>query len=316
MDFQLNEDQSVLVTAIQSACQPWRELPADNKRVHAFYAEGLQAKLKADGYLDPIAGGLSALDAALIVMETATLPVVVETSGSALIAPHVLPGEEITGPIAMLSGDLSKPQRNLPIARVALVDTGGEVVLLPIDQANVETVETYLGFPYGRFLSPPELSKGRLLGRDALASLRQWSRVALALECAGASVTAINFTVDHVRQRMVFGRPVGSFQGVQHRLAQCHQIAQGMRWVSLYAAFTGEAQDADLAAAYVQQHIHKLCFDLHQFNGGMGVTYEHKLHFWTYRLRSLQSEVGGANAAALAFADSRWPRNSASAGSF
>jgi len=307
MDFQLNEDQSVLAGAVQSACQPWRDLPADHKRVNAFYAGDLQRKLKADGYLDPIAGGLSTLDAGLIVLETATLPVVVEASGSALIAPHVLPGEEIAGPIALLSGDLTKPQRNLTIARVALVDIGDDVVLLPIDQADVETVETYLGFPYGRFKVAPDLSRGRRLGAVALAALRQWSRVALTLECAGAAATAVAFTVDYVRQRMVFGRPVGSFQAVQHRIAQCHQIAQGMRWVGLYAAFTGEARDADLAAAYAQQHIHKVVFDLHQFNGGMGVTYEHKLHFWTYRLRGLQSEVGGATGAALAVADARWP---------
>ena len=78
MDFQLNEDQAVLVTAVQSVCQPYRDLPTDQKRAYAYFAADLQRKLKADGYLDPIAGGLSTLDAGLIVMETATLPVVVE----------------------------------------------------------------------------------------------------------------------------------------------------------------------------------------------------------------------------------------------
>jgi hypothetical protein len=307
MDFQLDEDQSVLVDAIQSACQPYRELPADSKRVYSYFAADLQRKLKADGYLDPIQGGLTALDAALIVLETARLPVVVEVAASALVAPHVLPGQTLDGPIALLSGDLRRPQRLLPIAKAALVDVGDDAVLIDIDPKTAEPIESILAYPYGRFVTPPDLSKGRRLGPAALAALRQWWRVGLALECAAAADAATLFTVDYVRERRVFGRPVGSFQAVQHRLAQCHQIARAMRFLALYAAWSGTAQDAAMAAAYAQQHVHKLVFDLHQFNGGMGVTNEHKLHFWTYRLRALQSEVGGAQAAALAIADERWP---------
>ena len=93
---------------------------------------------------------------------------------------------------------------------------------------------------------------------------------------------------------------------MQHRLAQCHQIARGIRFLALRAAFSGSPLDADLAAAYAQEHVHKLVFDLHQFNGGMGVTNEHELHFWTYRLRALQAEVGGTDKAALAIADQLW----------
>ena len=105
-----------------------------------------------------------------------------------------------------------------------------------------------------------------------------------------------------------FGRAIGSFQAVQHRLAQCHQIACAMRMLALYAAWSGEAVAADIAATYAQDHVGKLAFDLHQFNGGMGVTAEHKLHFFTYRLRALQAELGGADAAAGAVYDALWDR--------
>jgi hypothetical protein len=307
MDFQLNEDQAVLVTAVQSVCQDYRDLPVDHKRDFAYFARDLQRKLKADGYLDPIPGGLTALDAALIVLETSTLPVVVEVANSALVAPHLLPGEEIEGPIVVLEGDLSKPQRMITVAKTALIDTGDDVVVLAVGPGDVETVDSYLAYPYGKFAKAPDLAKARRLGAAARATLRQWRRVGLALECAASAETATYFTVDYVRQRMVFGRPIGSFQAVQHRLAQCLQISQAMRYMALYAAFTGDANDAALAASYAQAHIHKLVFDNHQFNGGMGITNEHKLHFWTHRLRALQPEVGGVNGAALDFADARWP---------
>ena len=307
MDFQLNEEQSVLVGAVQSICQSHRELPNEHRRVNAWFAHDLQRKLKADGYLDAIARGLTPLDAALIVLETATLPVVVEAANSSLVAPHVLPGEEIEGPIVVLDGDLTKPQRLITEAKTALIDIGDDVVLLPVREGDAQPIDTYLGYPYGVFVKAPDLGAGRRLGAGSRPILRQWRRVGLALECAGAAETATFFTVDYVRQRMVFGRPIGSFQAVQHRLAQCLQISQAMRYLALFAAFTGQSADADIAACYVQQHVHKLVFDLHQFNGGMGVTYEHKLHFWTYRLRALQSEAGGVNGAALDIADARWP---------
>jgi hypothetical protein len=54
-----------------------------------------------------------------------------------------------------------------------------------------------------------------------------------------------------------------------------------------------------------------MMFDLHQFNGAMGMTNEYPLHFWTYRLRALQAELGGADAAALAAADLLWPQAAA-----
>src|SRR5690606_41626408 len=69
-----------------------------------------------------------------------------------------------------------------------------------------------------------------------------------------------------------------SLQAVQHRLAQCYQISRAMYYLCLRAAWGADPQLADVAINYAQQHIHKLVFDLHQFNGGMGVTCEHKLH--------------------------------------
>ena len=79
------------------------------------------------------------------------------------------------------------------------------------------------------------------------------------------------------------------------------------------AAWGGNPIDADIAAAHAIMGIQALLFDLHQFNGGMGVTTEYSLHFWTYRIRALQAEAGGLTAAALEIADRRWHRQGAGA---
>jgi alkylation response protein AidB-like acyl-CoA dehydrogenase len=304
MDFSLSEDQQALVDSIQSIRRPFAALPMAHKRDRSYFAADLQQTLTDGGYLDA-AREIGALEAALIVIEVAQSPCVVETGASALVVPH-LPLADVAGPVALLAGDLSRAQRFLPVARTALVDIGDDVLRLPIDPQTIEPVDTIFAYPYGRFRSPPSLAAAQRLGRGAVAPLRQWWRVSLAAEIAGAAEAAVAFTVDYVKQRHVFGKPIGSFQAVQHRLAQCHQIARGIRFLALRAAFSGSPLDADLAAAYAQEHVHKLTFDLHQFNGGMGVTNEHELHFWTYRLRALQAEMGGADRAALDIADHLW----------
>ena len=66
------------------------------------------------------------------------------------------------------------------------------------------------------------------------------------------------------------------------------------------------ATDAALAALYVQQMIPEIVYDCHQFNGAMGMTLEHPLHLWTYRLKLLSGELGGSAGQARHAADALW----------
>lgn len=304
MDMELNGDQQMLVDAVRTLGAKWRDMPMGHERDYSHFAADLQDALDVHGFMRAgVDWGM--LEAALVVLEISQLPVVTSAGASALVAPALL-GGTLDDPIALLSGDLGKAQRLLPVAHHGLAERKGQAVLLDLSGMVVEPVESIFAYPYGRFVTVPDMSVARPVG-DA-ARLRQWHRVAIAVECAGAAKAAITLTVQHVKDRMVFGRPVGSFQAVQHRLAQCHQIACAMRMLALYAAWSGEAVAADIAATYAQDHVGKLAFDLHQFNGGMGVTAEHKLHFFTYRLRALQAELGGADAAAGAVYDALWNR--------
>jgi hypothetical protein len=304
MDFDFTDEQQLLVSSLQSLFHPYREIPAQGRGSTSYFAADLQRKLVQGGFFDTarLAGNL---EAALVVLEAGRLPVAVEAGASALVAPNLMESPP-EGPIAVLSGDLAKAHRMLAVARTALIDVGDEAVVLPIEAGAVEPVETMLAAPYGRFREPPDLARGRRLGAGSGDRLRQWSRVALAAESAGAAESALAFTLDYVRQRKAFGQAIGSFQAVQHRLAQCHQIVRALRFNALHAAWTGEAVRADLAWTYAQMHIQKLVFDLHQFNGAIGLTAEYKLHYWTFRLRALQPEAGGGDAAALAVADKLW----------
>jgi hypothetical protein len=304
MDFQLNEDESALVSAVQAILDDHQVLPQAARLDFCYFDHDLQNALRSGGFID--AGRMMGpVAAALVVLETARIPATLEIAASALVLPHIFPDEQIEGPLALVAGDsLMKAQRNLAVAKAVLIDLGDDVALLRLAPGDVEPVDSILGYPYGRLAVMPDLA--RCVRRGAGPLLRQWWRVALAAEAAGAAQAAIAFTIDYVTERHAFGRPIGSFQAVQHRLAQCHQIAMGIRYLVLRAAWSGKSIDADQAACYAQQHVRKLMFDLHQFNGAMGVTNEHLLHFWTYRLRALQAEAGGVYGTALAIADQLW----------
>jgi hypothetical protein len=306
MDLQLTEDQRLLVAALQDILQDHAELPQNERLSYAWHDTRLQGLLAENGFLDA-AREIGSLEAALVVFEAAKGVAALDTIGCGLVAPLTLPDEVLRGPVALASQrDLGKAIRNLPIAGTLLIDCGEDVAILPLAGVAVEPVASIFAYPYGRLVEHPDLSGVRRVP-GAGEALRNWWRVGLAAEIAGAADAAIAFTIDYVKQRHVFGRPVGSFQSVQHRLVQRHGWAKSLYYLAMRAAWSRTESDAAIAACFAQDGIQALMFDLHQFHGGMGVTTEHLLHFWTYRVRALQAEAGGLTASALAIADQRWP---------
>jgi alkylation response protein AidB-like acyl-CoA dehydrogenase len=71
----------------------------------------------------------------------------------------------------------------------------------------------------------------------------------------------------------------------------------------LKAASTEDEGDAALAALHAQESATRIVYDLHQMLGAMGMTLEHPLHLWTYRIKALLSELGGRGGQAAAVAE-------------
>jgi hypothetical protein len=306
MNLDLTDAQAALVSDIQTIVGRHSEIPAAHREKSHYYDFALDKALSDNGFLETRRGtGPSGLEAALIVEEVCRSPVAVEIGASLLVAPHVA-SFDIPRPIVLASGDFAKPQRFLPMAKSMLFERAGELLLLPVSSDQVEPVASIYGYPMGRLSDASNLSKAQLLGAAAAQLFRQWWRVSIAAESAGLMRSAVAFTLDYVKQRRLFGVTVGHFQVVQHRLAQAHRIAEAVHILTMKAAWSGELFDADQAATFAQEHIPQVAFDLHQFNGAISVGFENPLHFWTYRLKALQSELGGADAAALDTADQLW----------
>lgn len=305
MDFDLDESQEVLQSAVAQATARYRLAPVSP--VFDAYDPDLERDLEAGGYFQVMGQeGYGPIDAALTVETLARLPRTAEIGASLLVAPKLL-AEALPRPIALMSRADIPVARFLAQAKTAIIDIGDDVLVL--DLAATERVQTegLYAYPFGAFSRPPELSRARRLGAAAVPVLRQWWRIAIAMEAAGALQAAMDFTVGYLKDRRQFGRPLGSFQAIQHRLAQGTSLIQGLRWLALNAAWNEDPRDAALAATFAQEAAQSVAYDLHQFSGALGLTLEHPLHFWTYRLKALQGELGAVHAQAAAAADLAWP---------
>lgn len=310
MDFELNQDQRALVDAVDQIVAEHLEPPREGNVsavVHQHYDEALDRELGEAGfYAAAREESYGPLGAALVVESVARAPSVVEISASAVVAPQLL-AEDLPRPIAIARQmDLALPIRFLDRARTLIVDCGDEAAIVEVKPGDVRPAPGMYAYPFGRFNRAPDLAKARRLGKGSGATLRLWWRVALAAEAGSVMAQAIRFTTDYVKNRRQFGRPIGSYQAVQHRLAVDIQIAEGTQWLARRAAWSGAEADASVAALHAQDGIPPIVFDCHQFNGALGMTLEHPLHFWTFRLRALQGELGGNVAQAASVAAAVW----------
>lgn len=131
-------------------------------------------------------------------------------------------------------------------------------------------------------------------------------QVAIAAETAGLLAAALKRCCEHVSDRHQFGRPLATFQALRHRLAEAQVRCNGTYWLAMKAAATLDGSDAALAALFAQESARQSAYDFHQFLGAMGMTLEHPMHFWTYRLKALVGELGGRTGQALIASRGLW----------
>jgi alkylation response protein AidB-like acyl-CoA dehydrogenase len=125
--------------------------------------------------------------------------------------------------------------------------------------------------------------------------------VLVSAELVGICRRSLDMTLEYVKERRQFGRPVGSFQAVQHRCAQMLLLTEGARAATYYAAWAADAERAKLpeAAAIAKSAASKAGIDVTssaiQAHGGIGFTWEADVH-WFYKRAQLDAAfLGGAS---------------------
>ncbi|MGC5052450.1 acyl-CoA dehydrogenase family protein [Micromonospora sp. DT48] len=334
MDLTLTRDQLDLREAarrfLRAACSPATvAVLADN----GGWASGTWPELIRQGWVDP---ELSAVELTLLAGELgyALLPVPWWTTvGLALPAYHAA-GESPPGPATMVDG-----QGGGATVPAASRDSGGwridgvasavdaapatEFVVVAVADGEVALFAVPAG-PTGPVCAPAEGidplrvvsdltfdgTRARLLAGppDAaglLARIRDRAAVLLAAEAVGVAERALEFAVEHAKVRTQFGRPIGSYQAVSHRLAECYadvELARSLVWRAA-AAHDGPAggpADATASAVVAARRAAVLtCEAAVGVFGAMGVTWEFPVHWWYRRALS----TGGSKESLAAIAD-------------
>ena len=136
--------------------------------------------------------------------------------------------------------------------------------------------------------------------------LSTWTALGLALDCAdlvGTMRGAVDLAVDYASARQQFGRPIGSFQAVQHLLADAFVLMEGSRSAARHAAWAVDALDADaalaaaaVAKAYCARAAMTVCETAIQVHGGVGNTWECLAHVYLRRALLSTEVLGGVGA--------------------
>jgi alkylation response protein AidB-like acyl-CoA dehydrogenase len=123
----------------------------------------------------------------------------------------------------------------------------------------------------------------------------QWladaAAVLSAADSLGAGEKLLDMTVAYVKVREQFGRPLGSFQSVKHKVADMLTTVKGARAATYYAAMALDAGVADatvaasVAKAFTAEGVAALAGEALQTHGGIGFTWEHDLHLYLRRVK-------------------------------
>tara|TARA_R110002072_G_scaffold110785_4_gene238737 strand:- start:27243 stop:28217 length:975 start_codon:yes stop_codon:yes gene_type:complete len=319
MNFELNEDQQAITESVDRLlAQHAGATRTIELNGHGMYDDALHQLLDESGF-STIASDLASedgpagLEAALIVEAVARAGGVVACAAQMLVAPAVQEAA-ITGPITLCTlDDLQKP---VPLrfgahAKTLLVLGIRDVHVIPLTHGDLKPVRSSFGYPMGRLAEADRFADlnaaGNCLGPNAALAMVNWWRLSLAVEAVGTMDAALTHTVAYLKQRRQFGRSIGSFQAIQHRLSLCAIGVEASRWLVREAAYHGAQTEAvAAAAAFTLETADQVFTETHQMSGAIGFTCEFDLHVWSMRLLALRQELGGVGGARRALVEARW----------
>lgn len=135
-------------------------------------------------------------------------------------------------------------------------------------------------------------------GWDVLSTVLDLAAVALAAEQVGGSQEVLESAVQYAKDRVQFGRPIGSFQAIKHKCADMLLEVESAKSAAYYAGWcASELNDelpsvASLAKAYCSEAYFHAAAENIQIHGGIGFTWEHPAHLYFKRAKSSELLFG------------------------
>lgn len=248
--------------------------------------------------LAPVAAGTATLTLALVDARSSD-PLRPGTHAERNGRGWVLTGEKRWVSAADSARRILVPARTGNETRVFLLDPGIPGVTLAPHRLSTGALVFTMTLA-GVHVDEADVLAGGTRGADSvLRRLYESTLVAHCAEQLGVSERMLETTAGYVRERSQFGVPIGSFQAVQHRAADCFIDLESMRWttwravecVALGTASPRECAVAKFWAADGGARIAAACQHLH---GGIGVDLDYPIHRYFLRSKALELALGGA----------------------
>ena len=149
------------------------------------------------------------------------------------------------------------------------------------------------------------VSEKNVLGRKdegwpLVRDILQKAAVAKCAEMVGGAQVALDMAVNYAKERVQFGRPIGSFQAIQHYCANMAMDVSGSRFVTYKAAWKlsegiPAAFDAAIAKAWVSEAYGRVALLAHQIFGAIGFTMDHDIHLYYRQAKAAEIVFGGGD---------------------
>jgi alkylation response protein AidB-like acyl-CoA dehydrogenase len=128
----------------------------------------------------------------------------------------------------------------------------------------------------------------------------EWGEAAICAEMVGGAQHVLTTSVEYAKTRQQFGKPIGIYQAVSHKLADMLLETESAKSATYYAAWAVEADAPDrslaasMAKAYVSDAYRRAAGNGIQVHGGIGFTWEHDMHLYFKRAKASEVTLGDA----------------------
>jgi alkylation response protein AidB-like acyl-CoA dehydrogenase len=137
-------------------------------------------------------------------------------------------------------------------------------------------------------------------GWPPLKRALEWASAALCAEMVGGASHVLETSVEYAKTRQQFGKPIGIYQAVSHKLSDMLLEVESARSATYYAAWAVDADAPDralassMAKAYVSDAYRRAAGNGIQVHGGIGFTWEHDMHLYFKRAKASEVTLGDA----------------------
>jgi alkylation response protein AidB-like acyl-CoA dehydrogenase len=208
---------------------------------------------------------------------------------------YTLTGEKmfvIDGHIASLI--LVAARTGSGVSIFAVDGSAGGVTRTPLSTMDQTRKQAKLGFEN----TPAKLIGTEGEGWTVLAKTLDLAAVALANEQVGGAQKVLEMAVQYAKDRVQFGRPIGSFQAIKHKCADMLLEVESAKSAAYYAGWAAAEDNeelpvvASLAKAYCSDAYFHAAAENIQIHGGIGFTWEHDAHLYFKRAKSTELMLG------------------------